>query len=78
MLSENQMIWPEIREDDGLELFYVMAERHHAEWRFFERSASELRWYPVPSTDGLVKRAITEGARPTTRANNSLQMKQVA
>jgi hypothetical protein len=80
MLTDNQIIWSEIRDDDndGRELFYVLAERHETQWRFFERSAWELRWYPLPSTDRLVKKALIEGAESPTCMSKSLRMKQVA
>jgi hypothetical protein len=48
--------WKEFR---GNELFIMIAEKEagEGEWRFFERSTWEVRWYPIASCAQFVARA---------------------
>ena len=75
-----KIIWSEIRiEDDSREMFYVLAEQETSEWNFFERSSWELRWYPILSTERLIKRAsIESGGCGLPKTQPDRQMRQVA
>lgn len=78
-MNRNQIIWSEIREEDGdREMFYVLAEKLVNGWAFFERSVWELRWYPVASTDHLVKKAMTESEHSSRSVPGILNLKHVA
>ena len=78
-MNRNQIIWSEIREEDGdREMFYVLAEKLASGWTFFERSVWELRWYPLASTDQLVKKATAEGEHSSGSIPGMFHLKHVA
>ena len=79
MKNRNQIIWSEIRDEDGdREMFYLLAEKVANGWAFFERSSWELRWYPITPTEHLVKKATTEGEHPTRTLPGILHLRHVA
>jgi hypothetical protein len=73
MKNQRQIIWSEIRDEDrdgNKELFYVLAEQGPNAWSFFERSSWELRWYPITSTERLVRKALSEDRNPAREGRN--------
>ena len=80
MKNRDQIIWSEIREEEGdKEMFYLLAEKGSTEWTFFERSSWELRWYPISSTAQLVKRALLESEEVAKKTEGApFEMRQVA
>ena len=79
MKDTDQIIWSEIRDDEGIkEMFYLLAEKASTEWTFFERSSWELRWYPVNPTECLVKRALFEREETKKTGSAPFGMRQVA
>lgn len=82
MKNTNRVRWSEMRDESGngnLEQFYWIAEKTPSGWTFYEREAYELRWYPVPSSERLVSKAIAESARQAQQQqSNFIPMLKVA
>lgn len=76
------IIWSEVRFDErdhSAELFYLLAEQGSTSWKFYERSAHELRWYEIPATEELVRKAAAEtGMRLERKQTKKVRLLRVA
>lgn len=79
MEKGHRVMWSEMRDMDGsVECFYVIAEGTTEGWHFFERSCYELRWYPVPFHDCLVRKALSELDANRGEQRNIVAMRRAA
>lgn len=53
--KRNRIEWKEQKpsKDGSCELFFIIAERISGEWRFFEKSTWEVRWYEISNIHRL-------------------------
>jgi len=64
----NRIEWSEVRDQ---ECYRVIADLIPKGWEFWEKSAWEIRWYPMTATAQLVakaERALNGSARPQVAA----------